>query len=118
MKFYCPVCGYHNLGMKPYKSIIYDIKILENVKPPYEMIFDEASYEVCDCCGYEFGNDDNPGTSSPISFEEYRNEWQISGCKWFKEVKRPINWNFNDQMKKYIQFAQQGDAPEPASPAR
>jgi hypothetical protein len=34
------------------------------------------SYEVCPNCGFEFGNDDNPGgTAAPASFAEYRAEW-------------------------------------------
>jgi rubredoxin len=33
------------------------------------------SYEVCPNCGFEFGNDDNPGTEAGVSFEQYRTEW-------------------------------------------
>lgn len=27
-------------------------------------------------CNFEFGNDDNPGTAAPQSFEDYRREWE------------------------------------------
>jgi hypothetical protein len=47
--------------------------------PPYEDLLGSASYEVCPNCGYEFGNDDNPGTAPPISFEAYRAEWIAEG---------------------------------------
>ena len=30
-------------------------------------------------CAFEFGNDDNPGTADPMSFAEYRAEWEIPG---------------------------------------
>jgi hypothetical protein len=34
---------------------------------------------VCPRCGFEFGNDDNPGTAEPLSFESYRAEWERNG---------------------------------------
>ncbi len=27
-------------------------------------------------CGFEFGNDDNPGTEPPVSFDKNRSEWE------------------------------------------
>jgi len=51
--------------------------------PPYEGSLGRASYEVCPSCGFEFGNDDNPGTAAPISFEEYRLEWESRGAPRF-----------------------------------
>ncbi|TDO33213.1 hypothetical protein EV643_13311 [Kribbella sp. VKM Ac-2527] len=47
--------------------------------PRYEDVLGEPSYEVCRNCGFEFGNDDNPGTAAPVSFEEYRGEWEAEG---------------------------------------
>jgi hypothetical protein len=41
------------------------------------------SYEVCPNCGFEFGNDDNPGTAAPSSFEQYRVEWESEGRQRF-----------------------------------
>jgi len=35
--------------------------------------------QVCPDWGYESGNDDNPGTAPPISFEAYRAEWIAEG---------------------------------------
>jgi hypothetical protein len=51
--------------------------------PPYEDLLGRGSYEVCPRCGFEFGNDDNPGTGSPSSFDDYRHEWQARGSPWF-----------------------------------
>ncbi len=40
----------------------------------------EATYEVCPMCGFEFGNDDDPGEGNdPMSFAEYRAEWESRG---------------------------------------
>jgi len=51
--------------------------------PPYEDLLGSPSYEVCPNCGFEFGNDDNPGTAAPSSFEDYRAEWARSGSPRF-----------------------------------
>jgi len=53
------------------------------MSPPYEDFLGRPSYEVCPRCGFEFGNDDNPGTGMPVSFEEYRLEWESEGSPWF-----------------------------------
>jgi hypothetical protein len=47
--------------------------------PPYEALLGRPSYEVCPSCGFEFGNDDNPGIGEPDSFESYRREWTKAG---------------------------------------
>jgi hypothetical protein len=43
---------------------------------------------VCPRCGFEFGNDDNPGTAPPVSFEQYRLDWEQEGRPWFDESMR------------------------------
>jgi hypothetical protein len=53
------------------------------LKPPYEDQLGRTSYEVCPNCGFEFGNDDNPGTAAPASFEQYRAEWEAEGSPRF-----------------------------------
>lgn len=81
--FTCPVCDYPGLTTAPYelwppaKDLV--------LKPPYELQLGRPSYEVCPKCGFEFGNDDNPGTAEPASFEEYRAEWIDEGMPWFNE---------------------------------
>ncbi len=77
----CPVCGYPELTSKPYATWPPppDLKL----SPPYEDLLGTPSYEVCRQCGYEFGNDDNPGTAAPESFEEYRKRWEAEGTPFF-----------------------------------
>jgi hypothetical protein len=58
--------------------------------PPYEDFLGRPSYEVCSRCGFEFGNDDNPGTGEPVSFEEYRREWKAEGRPRFGEDARSL----------------------------
>lgn len=77
----CPVCEYAGLEVKPYEQ--WPPPAGTPMSPPYENALGRPSYEVCPRCGFEFGNDDNPGTAAPQSFEEYRREWEADGCPWF-----------------------------------
>ena len=78
MKYICPVCGYPELGERPC-----DV----NGNP---------SYEICSCCGFEFGFDDS---SNGVVFEDYRKRWIDEGAKWFSPKKRPVSWNLSEQLK-------------------
>lgn len=42
---------------------------------------------ICECCGTEFGNDDED-----LTYEELRARWIASGAKWFFG-EPPIGWN-------------------------
>jgi rubredoxin len=79
----CPVCGFEGLASKPYA--IWPPPAGTPLRPPYEDLLGLPSYEVCPRCGFEFGNDDNPGTAAPSSFEEYREEWIAEGKPWFDQ---------------------------------
>ncbi len=85
--FKCPVCGVAKLRFPPYAQW----PPPEGVEliPPYELQLGCPSYEVCPSCGYEFGNDDNPGTAAPETFEQYRERWIAEGSKWFDRETRP-----------------------------
>lgn len=69
----CPVCG-SGLTDKPYAD--FDGTVPPGATPPYEDFLGKPSYEVCPGCEFEFGNDDNPGTAAPDSFDQYRDEWR------------------------------------------
>jgi hypothetical protein len=79
--FECPVCLARLLTVKPYEVWPPPTGLL--ISPPYEEFLGRPSYEVCPRCGFEFGNDDNPGTAEPDSFESYRAEWEAEGRPWF-----------------------------------
>jgi hypothetical protein len=49
-----------------------------------------CSFEICDCCGCEYGYDDYP---------KYREEWIRKGAPWFDPKERPLNWNLEEQLK-------------------
>lgn len=95
---FCPCCGYAKLSVKPYKD--YEgPPVSEGVEPPYRLLMGEPSYEVCLCCGYEFGNDDEPGTSEPISFGRYLHDWVKDGCAWFDSEAQPPGWHLEEQLR-------------------
>jgi hypothetical protein len=73
----CPVCQYPGLMTRPYATWPPPAGL--QIRPPYEDFLGVPSYEVCPRCGFEFGNDDNPGTAEPLSFESYRAEWERNG---------------------------------------
>ena len=76
-KYTCPVCGYNNLDEAPYDN------------------FGCPSYEICPCCGVEFGYDD-----SGKSHELLRDNWIRNGFKWFSKYnKPPKGWSPVKQLK-------------------
>lgn len=70
----CPVCGWKSLKGTPYESV-------------NEL---RQSFEICDCCGCEYGHDDNEAS--------YR-EWVSNGCKWFNEKAKPKAWVLENQLQ-------------------
>lgn len=59
----CPVCYYTKMREAP------------------------ADYNICECCGTEFGNDDEF-----TSHDELREEWAAAGAPWFFR-NPPVGWN-------------------------
>ena len=71
--FTCPVCGYDKLRNKP-----------------------DNSFEICPCCGTEFGNDDDLFTH-----EQLRRQWIVDGAKWWSPYNpKPPFWNYLNQLEK------------------
>jgi len=77
-KYMCPVCGFKGLDEPPYN----DNK--------------EASFEICPCCGFEFGFD-NQGTSDKYS--NFRLNWIKNGANWFLPDRKPKDWDLNKQLE-------------------
>ena len=48
------------------------------------------SFEICSCCGCEYGYDDNAA---------YRNRWLQQGTPWFSPKEQPKNWNLETQLQ-------------------
>jgi predicted RNA-binding Zn-ribbon protein involved in translation (DUF1610 family) len=85
--FTCPCCGFSGLSSNPYRALPPPPwKEEAHGRPPYCRKHGDASYEVCDCCGFEFGNDDEPGTAAPSTFQ------------WFDPKKKKKDWSLADQL--------------------
>ena len=80
----CPVCGYDKLDLIPYDEFGY------------------PSYEICSCCGYEYGYTDSHDNET---FENYRNKWLKEGAIFMFEEYIPCVWNkevLNKQMNNIL----------------
>lgn len=61
-QFYlCPVCGYKGLE-----------------DPPYDKL-GNSSFEICSCCGFQFGVDDDHVCSKEAMYKQYREKWLKNG---------------------------------------
>lgn len=53
-----------------------------------------ASFDMCICCGVDFGYQD----SLPESTREYREIWAKAGYPWVSKSQRPANWSVEAQL--------------------
>jgi len=53
------------------------------------------TYEICPCCGVEFGNEDYNIEAT----KQYRENWIREGLNWFNPNKKPENWDKKSQFK-------------------
>ncbi len=77
----CPVCGFDKLKELPYDQ--------GNL----------PSYEICPCCGFEFGLD---GVNNQIAFTDFRQRWIKNGANWFMPRLKPNNWDFKKQLNNLV----------------
>lgn len=77
VKTHCPVCGYTQLSEPAYdKSGL-------------------ASFQVCPCCGTQFGYDDATTTHDAL-----RERWMTGGKLWWSSATPPPRgWNPEEQLK-------------------
>jgi hypothetical protein len=79
MTYLCPVCGWDQLTEEPYDRD------------------GNPSYEICPCCGFEFGFDDG---SRQETFAVYRKKWLEKGATWFDPDACPAHWDLSRQLRK------------------
>lgn len=84
---FCRVCGF------------------EQPHPQYGLDGRTPTYEICDCCGVEFGYGD---TILP-AIEAWREKWIASGQQWTDPGLKPQDWSWEDQKRNIpSQFALAG----------
>lgn len=62
--------------------------------PPWGEDGRTASFEICRCCGVEFGYED----VSPQAARHYRAAWLAGGAVWFSPEARPPEWSLEAQL--------------------
>jgi hypothetical protein len=80
MTFQCPVCGFPGLSDPPRTEA------------------NGGSYEICACCGFEFGvTDEDIG----YSYEAWRKKWIAGGMHWRSGgiEEPPADWDPVEQLK-------------------
>jgi len=94
-KYICTVCGFDSLSEPPWSDLN------DKIQPG------GASYEICPCCGTEFGYTDFGITKQQIiQFHiELRLSWIKGGMKWshpkspFEQNNPSLNWSPTLQLK-------------------
>ena len=76
-KLTCRVCG----------------KIQED--PPWGEDEKSPTYDICDCCGTEFGY----GDCTLKAIIANRKSWIAEGAKWKYPEEKPANWSLEEQMR-------------------
>lgn len=98
-RYYCPCCGYRG-PHEPAYSEMPPTPFGNLGDPPYIGRFGWASFECCDCCGFEFGYDDDPGASGrACSFGQYRAERVSQQMVWFRSDRRLGVWSLAEQLR-------------------
>ncbi|MFC1709136.1 hypothetical protein ACFL2J_03640 [Candidatus Omnitrophota bacterium] len=76
-KYICPICGFNGLKESPYSKA------------------NEPSYEICPCCGFEFGFDRG---ESVKEYQSFRRKWIEGGANWLVLDRKPEDWDLNRQL--------------------
>jgi hypothetical protein len=87
---YCPVCGWKGLEAEPIH--------------PY------GTFEICSCCGTEFGLD----VVCDEDILEVRVDWLKAGALWFSDFDKPVDWSMEralGQIKDFLGCERDSHAP-------
>lgn len=79
--FPCPICG-NELGADPWKD-------------------NYPTYDICACCGIEFGYEDSRPTPEERKSRhaELRQDWMDRGMPWWSTITpAPIGWDAREQL--------------------
>lgn len=64
-------------------------------EPPWGEDGKTATFDICDCCGVEFGYQDSTGES----VRRYRQAWLKSGALWRNPKNMPADWDLESQLR-------------------
>jgi hypothetical protein len=76
------------------QSLFCRICCLQQEEPPWGEDGQSPSYDICPCCGAEFGYED----CQLNAIQAYRTEWLKNSDTWFQPKKKPDNWSLKKQL--------------------
>ena len=106
---YCKVCGfcYGNIHFRLLEQMLFYGFLSSEQEDAKSPIIDyypwgedgkTPTYDICACCGGEFGFDDDiHACGKPI--QVYRSKWISEGANFYNPSERPENWKLEDQLK-------------------
>ena len=62
--------------------------------PPWGWDGNTPSFEICDCCGTEFGYED----ATPVGVARKRKTWLADPGAWFRPQAKPAGWDASEQL--------------------
>lgn len=68
---------------------------LQQSEPPWGADGRSPTFEICPCCGVEFGYEDVNETSAL----QARNAWLANGARWTTPTARPADWDVEVQLR-------------------
>ncbi|MEW9702966.1 hypothetical protein [Paenibacillus sp. SI8] len=81
MGYTCLVCNYRDLEDPPYDTRGF------------------GSFEICICCGFQYGFHDDGNNKNPQVLEVWRKKWVEKGYKWHSSYRLPpSNWDAKKQL--------------------
>ena len=86
-KYRCPICGYFGL---------------DEADPNSGTLQFLGFYEICPCCGAEFGSDIDADSIDELkqSIYRYRMKWINEGHNWFSDYDGPpIDWDWKRELR-------------------
>lgn len=90
-RFMCPVCGYPGLNYPPHSSS------------------GSPSHEICPCCGFHFGYDDD---DQGFTYEKWRHRWIMEKkLAWWSRRGPPPNWSPAKQLGRLARTEPRPDLP-------
>ncbi|WP_323739765.1 hypothetical protein [Acinetobacter oleivorans] len=56
---------------------------------------ENPNFDICDCCGVEFGYEDY----TKASVKTYRKKWLEAGANWWTSKEKPKDWDIEKQLQ-------------------
>lgn len=82
-------------------------------EPPWGEDGRTPTFDICDCCGTEFGYED----ATLVGVVNQRKKWLAEGAQWFQPKRMPAGWDVTEQMRGIPELFAAPESPPNDSPA-